>query len=589
MEEIMPMPPHSIPIENGILNLLDKTIQPFSPDFYYTEVLPRNYLPGAVPEVFLQFLDKIFTGDPDAALKTSQIFEIIGWTLMMNYNLQGAVVLYGMGGEGKSIVHTNIADVIVHTTSISLTELEEDKFKRAELYGSWANLVSESSSDIVISEWFKRLTDGTTITAERKNQHPFQFSSHAKLILDVNELPNQEGQLRAFYRRVALIIDFPNMLENVLSPQKIDNFVKKLKEPEELDRIFSYVVDNFYAPLVTRMKFTGHLSIADAERKWVERSNPALTYVQMKHEEGEIYTDVEDVKALLQDDTASLSRYITTEKDGIEHLNMIKQDVIDAARKWATDLGLPAKTIDSGTLGRALTSLGYQNHTVSKKINKTTILRAWEDVFINISKDSGYGGYGQVTGRETLPLPPKTPSNSSGNEFGYGGRFQRSVSFSKNEIIKEDRKNIRNQNSKTLGNTEKNPVTPDTEHLSLDRNQTSDAYNSESSADIVQPSVQSEKNNQAPMEINKDPEGKVKNDQFDIPEETLRKEIINIIIDKAPLTKLKTLTPKAVHDLLCIKFPGVSLKDIYRICQEEYNNGTLSKFTSGYRFNGGDY
>jgi len=597
MEQILPMPPHSIPIENGILNLLDKTIQPFSPDFYYMEVLPRNYIPGAVPEVFIEFLNKIFLGDLGAELKITQIFEIIAWTLMMNYDIQGAVVLYGQGGEGKSVVHNIIADTIVHTTSISLSELEQDRFKRAELSGSWANLVSESSSNIVISDWFKRLTDGTTITAERKNQHPFQFSSHAKLILDVNELPIEEGQLRAFYRRVPLIIDFPNMLENVLSPQEIDEFVKKLKEPEELDRIFSYVVDNFYAPLVTRMKFTGHLSIADAEKKWTERSNPALTYIQMKHEDGEIYTDVEDVKALLQDNPTLVFRYITTDKgDGTEYLTMVKTDVISAARKWASERGFPAKTIDGTSLGKALVSLGYSNETVNKRINKTTFLRAWKGIFINISEGTSDGhvtGHvtsdGHVTGHENHPPQPQNQSNTEENKLCDGGRFLRSVSFSKNEIIKEDLENTRHINSKILENTEENPVTGDFGHPSHDRHTTLDAYNSESSADIVQPSVQSEKNNQAPEKINKDPEGKVKNDQFDIPEETLRKEIINIIIDKAPLTEFNTLTPKAIHDLLCVKLPGISLSAIYRICKEEYDKGTLSKHGPGYRYNGGDY
>jgi len=493
MEEIMPMPPHSIPIENGILNLLDKTIQPFSPDFYYTEVLPRNYLPGAVPEVFLQFLDKIFTGDPDAALKITQIFEIIGWTLMMNYDIQGAVVLYGQGGEGKSIVHNIIADTIVHTTSISLSELEQDRFKRAELSGSWANLISESSSNIVISDWFKRLTDGTTITAERKNQRPFQFASHAKLILDVNELPVEEGQLRAFYRRVPLIIDFHNMLEEVLNPQEIDKFVRKLKDPAELDQIFSYVVDCYYNPLVSRMKFTGHLNLAEAEAKWQERSNPALSFLQAKHTNGDILNDTEDVKAVL--DLTLLSRYITTEKDGTEYLTMVKQDVVNAAQQWAVKRGFPAKTINGGSLGKALVSLGFPNETVNKRINATTFLKAWKNIFIDLRDEIDSIHVTGVTGRETPPSRPQTQSNADENRLCDGGRFLRSVSFSKNKIREEDRENIRHLNSKTLGNTEENPVTGDSGHPSRDRHTTSGAYDSESSADIAQTNIQSETGN----------------------------------------------------------------------------------------------
>jgi len=152
------------------------------------------------------------------------------------------------------------------------------------------------------------------------------------------------------------------------------------------------------------------------------------------------------------------------------------------------------------------------------------------------------------------------------------------------------------------------------------------AYNSESSADIAQTSVQHEtesdvssftlengstnidlkkspkmRDSDHAAELNADPvksdvpeqkrdhDGKIKNDQFDIPEETLRNEIINIIIDKAPLTEFNTLTPKAIHDLLCVKLPGISLSAIYRICKEEYDKGTLSKHGPGYRYNGGDF
>jgi len=289
MERVMPLPVHTIPIEDGLFDLHTRALLPHSPNYYYTECLPRKYISGSTPEVFLSFLDCLFQGDPDAELKKTQIFETIAWTLTIDYSIQGTVILYGQGGEGKSIIHQVIADLLLHTTSLTLSELESDKFKRAELQGSWANLVSESTTEIVTSEWFKRLTDGTVFTADRKNGHPFQFTSRAKMILDVNELPNKDNELRAFYRRVITIIDFPNLLESVLTPVQIGEFAVKMKDPAELDRIFSYTVDHFYSSLTQRMKFTGQLTLSDAEKKWQERSNPAKTYLTMKNESG--YSD----------------------------------------------------------------------------------------------------------------------------------------------------------------------------------------------------------------------------------------------------------------------------------------------------------
>ena len=417
MERIMPLPEHTIPIEDGLLNLMTKTISPHSPDYYYTECLPRHYIPGAVPAVFSAFLDKLFTGDPNAPLKKTQIFEIIAWTLTNNYDLQGAVILYGQGGEGKSIIHSVIADLLVNTTSLTLAELETDKFKRAELYGSWANLISESSSEIITSEWFKRLTDGTVITVDRKNGHPFKMASRAKLILDVNELPNKDNELRAFYRRVIAIIDFPNLLESILTPVEISDFVAKMKEPDELDRIFSYVVDNFYGPLVSRMKFTGQLSLAEAEKKWEERSNPAKSYLKFKNEAGDIITDVDTVRELFDGNEREISHYISRESNGEEYLAIVKADVVADAVRWATERGFPAKTITGSTIGSALVSLGYSNKTVNKKVSKGTVLKAWRDIYIRLNSDPVAE---EVAVQKTPRYHSGTQSTPDGDSFGSG-------------------------------------------------------------------------------------------------------------------------------------------------------------------------
>jgi len=101
-------------------------------------------------------------------------------------------------------------------------------------------------------------------------------------------------------------------------------------------------------------------------------------------------------------------------------------------------------------------------------------------------------GSGQVADRETPPLPPQTPSNTEGNDSSSGGRFQRSVSFSKPNIIKEDRENTRYSISKTLDNAEENQVAVDSGHPLPDRYRTPHADNSESSADIAPSNVQNE-------------------------------------------------------------------------------------------------
>ena len=407
---------------------------------------------GARPEAFLKFLDVVFTGDPGAETKKIQIFETIAWTLMRNYNIQGTVIFYGQGGEGKSIIHDVIANLLARTSSITLAELEEDKFKRAELYGSWANLISESTTEIITSEWFKRVTDGTQITVDRKNGHPFKMRSHAKMIIDTNELPIKENELRAFYRRVIAIIDFPNMLESVLTPEQINDYVSKMKDPAELDRIFSFVVDNYYAPLANRMKFTAQLSLADAEMKWEERSNPAAAYIKMKDSAGEITTDAEDARVTLMEagvDSASMGRYFNSEDDG-EHVITIKQDIVPDAIKWATAMGFPAKNINAGTVGKALIQHGYPNVTINKKVGKGIFVKAWRDILIHVN--------GSLTDRREEPLTRKVQSNIALDGFVDGND-----SYSAHARAREIQEGIgddnRQQNSFGLGKSEEKSLT----------------------------------------------------------------------------------------------------------------------------------
>ncbi|QRF76163.1 hypothetical protein Thermo_01680 [Thermoplasmatales archaeon] len=405
-------------------------------------------------------------GDPKADLKKTQIFETIAWTLMKNYSIQGTVVMYGRGGEGKSIIHKVVENLLVRTSSITLEELEEDKFKRAELYGSWANLISESSFQILSSEWFKRVTDGTTITVDRKNGHPFKFASHAKQIIDTNELPDKENELRAFYRRVIDIIDFPNVLEDVMIPEQIKKVVEKLEDKEELDRIFSYVIDNYYGPLTTRMKFTGQLNLNEAKKEWEKRSNPALAYLRLLNDNEIIITDIEDARVIIEITGRDPERYITGSYKGSfdEYLTTPKQEVITAAVKWATEKGFPIKNINAASIGKALNTLGYSNPTVDKRIGTSgSRTKAWCDL-LNVT---WMPVAETVSDLENGPRQQKGQSEINPDTISRGSSFADKNFYGKHEHEEGKRVSTTDESS-TLGNANKKVVSGDSERPATD-------------------------------------------------------------------------------------------------------------------------
>ena len=107
------------------------------------------------------------------------------------------------------------------------------------------------------------------------------------------------------------------MLESVLTSGGINHIVERLKDEDELDAIFSYVIDYYYATIATSLKFTGHLSLEDSEVKWEERSNPAAAYIKEKVKDGHVSNDLEEVNRILLQmgcNEMEIARYISRER-----------------------------------------------------------------------------------------------------------------------------------------------------------------------------------------------------------------------------------------------------------------------------------
>ena len=383
MDEIMPVPSGLIPLDNGLFDVSTKTLHAHSPAYYYAAHLPRNYISGGRSSKFRNLLEIMFTGDPEKEKKVTQIFEILAWTLTDGYTPQGSATLIGSGGEGKSIIIGTIMSFLgtQNVAAISIQELESDKFKRAELYGKFANLVS-GAGGIIKSELYKRFTDFSPITADNKNGRNFNFRSRAKWIISTNELMETKDHLRAFHRRTAALVVFENYLENLITPQEISEFVEALQGPHELDLIFSEVVDLYMIPFMERKKFTGQLSVEEAEEQYTDYANPSLAYMNDQLSNDRIFADIDDALEYAKNNGIDLDM-ITKEdkKKGNLSIITIKKFIEKDAKQWAKSRKLQSDLIDTVKLGKALETAGFPNIVCEKKVAKTG-LRAWLGVFI---------------------------------------------------------------------------------------------------------------------------------------------------------------------------------------------------------------
>ena len=120
------------------------------------------------------------------------IEEILGWCLLPDARFQKAVMLTGEGENGKSVFLDLIGDLLgdANVSNVALHDLEDNRFRAAELYGKLANIFADlDERGLKSSTMFKTLTTGDRVTAERKHAHPFSFRSYAKLLFSANKIP----------------------------------------------------------------------------------------------------------------------------------------------------------------------------------------------------------------------------------------------------------------------------------------------------------------------------------------------------------------------------------------------------------------
>jgi putative DNA primase/helicase len=169
------------------------------------EFIPYEYDVLAFPMKWLEFLDEVFKGDDDAQQKIAVIQEWFGYCLDRALNLHKALVLYGDGGNGKSVILDVLAAMVPYVTRLEWHELNEQR-NLERLAGSWVNIATEISyKDSTGTTGFKKAVAGETLTANPKYKKPFDFKPYAKFAFATNGLPMVDDISNGVFRRLMVI------------------------------------------------------------------------------------------------------------------------------------------------------------------------------------------------------------------------------------------------------------------------------------------------------------------------------------------------------------------------------------------------
>jgi len=241
---------------------------------FITHQLNFAYDPDASAPQFHKFLDEVLP-DKDAQRVLAQF---VGYVLIPNsvLSLERALVLYGSGANGKSVVF-NLIIALLGSENVSNFSLESltdvHGYYRVRLGQVLLNYSSEISSRMDPT-FFKQLVSGEPIQARSPHKEPITISNYARLMFNSNTLPRDVEQNEAFFRRF-IIIPF----DVTIPEEKRDPHLAKKIIDSELPGIFNWVLDGLRS-LLEAKQFAHSKSISDTVREYKKKSDTVSMFIE---------------------------------------------------------------------------------------------------------------------------------------------------------------------------------------------------------------------------------------------------------------------------------------------------------------------
>jgi len=258
---------------SGLLDVRTLELYDHTPGYPSLIQIPVFYDPSFDAPGISRFLTEILKPED-----INTILELFGYCLLRELPHQKAFLLVGEGANGKSTLIELLRAFLgkSNCSSVSLQELEEDKFKKAELFAKLANLSSDiPSKGLYHIGTFKMLTGGDKITAEKKFGHPFQFTNFAKLVFSANRPPKIFNEdTRALWRRF-IIIDFPNTFSDDMADKHL---LAKLTTGDELSGLLNLALKALQR-LWSKDGFSYNKTVEDIAERYTMLSDPILSFV----------------------------------------------------------------------------------------------------------------------------------------------------------------------------------------------------------------------------------------------------------------------------------------------------------------------
>jgi putative DNA primase/helicase len=259
---------------NGTMEITkdSQTVRAFKREDFLTYQLPFEYDQNATCPMFQNYLAKVL---PEQELQDI-IAEFFGYVFTKNLKMEKAMLLYGSGANGKSVLF-DVVNALLGKENIenfSLSNLLEEH-NRALIAHKLLNFGSEINAAKTRDE-FKNLVSGEPIQARLKYGNSFTMTNYAKLAFNCNELPKDFDHQHAYFRRLLIIpfrVKIPDAEQDANLAQKI---IKS-----ELAGVFNWIIDGLKR-LLRAEKFTDSKIVKETIATYKKESDSVAMFIEDK-------------------------------------------------------------------------------------------------------------------------------------------------------------------------------------------------------------------------------------------------------------------------------------------------------------------
>jgi putative DNA primase/helicase len=186
-------------VRNGLVDLTTGKLGPHSPDVKSAVQFPITYDPKATCPTYDAWSAEIIGAQLD------DLEEVMSVMLDPTWTPSRAAFLWGPSKTGKSTFLRLMAALVgrENVSGVTLLELTEDQFARANLYGKVLNVAPDLSARHVRDlAWFKAMTGEDLIRGNRKYGRDFHFVNQALFAFSANTIPTVGEASDAYINRI---------------------------------------------------------------------------------------------------------------------------------------------------------------------------------------------------------------------------------------------------------------------------------------------------------------------------------------------------------------------------------------------------